>query len=76
MCRQKDKGWITRVYHPLPSPLGKGEVCVSACVEVSLSVHLDGIHLLGEFLDLVHQALVLLLGRLLHSTALSKLNKD
>ena len=50
--------------------LGDMYVCLS------LSVHLDGIHLLSEFLDLVHQALILLLGRLLHSTALSKLIKD
>lgn len=48
--------------------------CECECVCVSLSVHLDSIHLLSEFLDLIHQALVLLLGRLFHSAALSKLN--
>lgn len=76
VCRQQDKAWIIRMYHPLPSPVGKRKKCAWVHVCVSLSVHLDGIHLLSEFLDLVHQALVLLLGRLLHSTALSELNRE
>lgn len=44
-------------------------------LSVPLSAYLDGIHLLSEFLDLIHQALVLLLRCLFHSTTLSKLNK-
>lgn len=39
----------------------------------SVSAHLDGVHLLNKLLDLIHQTLVLLLRRLLHSAALSQL---
>lgn len=38
------------------------------------STHLDGIDFLSELLDFVHQTLVLLLWRLLHSTTFSKLD--
>lgn len=43
-------------------------------IQITLHVtHLDGVHILNEFLDLINQPLILLLRRLLHSTAFSKL---
>lgn len=41
--------------------------------EFQCVAHLDGVHLLNELLDLIHQTLVLLLRRLLHSATLSQL---
>lgn len=41
--------------------------------EFQCLAHLDGVHLLNKLLDLIHQTLVLLLRRLLHSATLSQL---
>lgn len=53
---------------------GQSDKSARTQLSVPLSVYLDGIHLLSEFLDLIHQALVLLLWSLFHSTTFSKLN--